>query len=85
MNQPMGIFLVMIIKAGVDEMAGINDRKVEAGRPRITVDFAMVLRMRDVEKMGWSRMAQAYRELTGQYISRDTIKRRYLEVSKKKL
>ena len=66
-------------------MAGINDRKVEAGRPRITVDFAMVLRMRDVEKMGWSRMAQAYRELTGQYISRDTIKRRYLEVSKKKL
>jgi hypothetical protein len=29
--------------------------------------------------MGWSRMAEAYRKITGQYISRDTIKRRYLE------
>ncbi|MFC1982336.1 hypothetical protein ACFLV5_00875 [Chloroflexota bacterium] len=48
-------------------------------RPRLLVDFAIVLRMRDMENMGWSRMAQAYREMTGQYISRDTIKRRYLE------
>ncbi|MFC1919098.1 hypothetical protein ACFLWW_03920 [Chloroflexota bacterium] len=31
------------------------------------------------DNLGWSRMAEAYRELTGQYISRDTIKRRYLE------
>ena len=60
-------------------MADINDQKIEVGRPRITVDFAIVLRMRDIEKKGWSRMAQVYRELTGQYISRDTIKRRYLE------
>ena len=43
------------------------------------LDFAIVLRMCDVEKMGWSRMAEAYREITGQYVSRDTIKRRYLE------
>jgi hypothetical protein len=49
------------------------------GRPRVSVDFAIVLRMCDREKMGWSRMAQAYRKITGQYISRDTIKRRYLE------
>jgi len=40
--------------------------------------------MMNIEKMGWSRIAQAYRELKDQYISRNTIKRRYLEVSKKK-
>jgi len=48
-------------------------------RPRLSVDFAIVLRLRDVDNLGWSRMAQVYREITGQYISRDTIKRRYLE------
>ena len=49
------------------------------GRPRVLVDFAIVLRLRDVDNLGWSRMAEAYREITGQYMSRDTIKRRYLE------
>jgi hypothetical protein len=48
-------------------------------RPRLMVDFAIVLRMRDVEKMGWSRMAEEYRRLSGEYVSRDTMKRRYLE------
>jgi hypothetical protein len=48
-------------------------------RPRLLVDFAIVLRLRDVDNLGWSRMAQVYRKITGQYISRDTIKRRYLE------
>jgi hypothetical protein len=43
------------------------------------VHFATVLRMRDVENLGWSRLAEAYRKITGQYVSRDTIKRRYLE------
>ena len=53
------------------------------GRPRLSVNFAIVLRLRDEQNLGWSRMAEAYRNLTGQYVSRDTIKRRYLEVSKK--
>lgn len=48
-------------------------------RPRLNVDFALVLRMRDDQNLGWSRMAEKYREITGQYISRDTIKRRYIE------
>ena len=48
------------------------------------MDFALVLRMRDVENLGWSRMAEAYRETTGKYISRDTIKRRYLEAKVRK-
>ena len=54
-------------------------KKIVGGRPRLSVDFATLLRMHDMENMGWSRMAQAYREISGQYISRDTIKRRYLE------
>ena len=57
----------------------MTSKKIVVGRPRLSVDFAIVLRMRDVENLGWSRMAEAYREITGQYISRDTIKRRYLE------
>lgn len=59
-------------------------REIKVGRPHIDVDFAIVLRMRDEQRLGWSRMAQAYRELTGKYISRDTIKRRYLEAKTKK-
>jgi len=53
--------------------------RIQTGRPRILVDFAIVLRLRDTQNLGWSRMAVVYRQLTGQYISRDTIKRRYLE------
>lgn len=59
--------------------------KIQVGRPRLPVDFAIVLRMRDEQILGWSRMAEAYRELTGQYISRETIKRRYLEAKAKTL
>jgi hypothetical protein len=40
--------------------------------------------MRDEENLGWSRMAETYREMTGQYISRDTIKRRYMEAKSQK-
>jgi hypothetical protein len=57
----------------------MENQKVQTGRPRVKVDFAIVLRLREDHKMGWSRMARAYTEKTGQYISRDTIKRRYLE------
>ncbi len=37
------------------------------------------LKMRFAENLGWSRMAETYRGMSYQYISRDTIKRRYLE------
>lgn len=57
----------------------MSTQKVPVGRPRLSVDFAIVLRMRDEQKMGWSRLAEAYSEMTGRYISRDTMKRRYLE------
>ena len=49
------------------------------GRPRVEVDYALVLRLRDVENLGWSRGAGEYRRRTGQWISRDTFKRRYYE------
>ena len=49
------------------------------GRPRVEVDYALVLRLRDVENLGWSRGAEEYRRRTGQWISRDTFKRRYYE------
>jgi len=53
------------------------------GRPKLSVDFAIVLRMRDDRNLGWSRMAEEYRKLTGEYISRDTMKRRYLEAKQR--
>jgi len=52
---------------------------IRPGRPRIEVDFALILRLRDVENLGWSRGAARYREITKQWISRDTFKRRYYE------
>ena len=58
---------------------------IQSGRPRLSVDFAIVLRLRDEQKLGWSRMAEVYREITGQWISRDTIKRRYLEAKTRKV
>ena len=61
------------------------NNKILMGRPRLSVDFAIVLRLREVDNLGWSRMAESYREITGQYISRDTIKRRYLEAKCEKL
>jgi hypothetical protein len=60
----------------------MTENKVQMGRPRLPVDYAIVLRLREEENLGWTRMAEAYRERTGQYISRDTIKRRYLEATK---
>ncbi len=53
------------------------------GRPRLSVDFAIVLRMRDGQNLGWSRMAEEYRKVSGEYISRDTMKRRYFEAKQR--
>jgi hypothetical protein len=53
------------------------------GRPRLSVDFAIVLRLRDSQNLGWSRMAEVYRKLSGEYVSRDTMKRRYFEAKQR--
>ena len=52
---------------------------IKPGRPRLNVDFALVLRLRDEEHLGWTLGAQQYLKRTNQWISRDTFKRRYLE------
>jgi len=57
---------------------------IQSGRPRLLVDYALVLRLREVENLGWSRGAEVYRERTGQWISRDTFKRRYYEAKAEK-
>jgi hypothetical protein len=46
-------------------------------------DIAIVLRMRDGQNLGWSRMAEEYRNLSGEYVSRDTVKRRYFEANQR--
>ena len=58
---------------------------IRPGRPRIKVDFALILRLRDTEKMGWMRGSEEYRRRTGQWISKDTFKRRYHEAKATKL
>ena len=52
---------------------------IRPGRPRLSVDFALILRLRDVENLGWMRGAEEYRNRTKQWISRETFKRRYFE------
>ena len=57
-------------------MAG---NKIVGGRPRLSVDFALILHLRERCNLGWSRVAREYTMEMGQYISKETCKRRYLE------
>jgi len=67
-------------------VAKMDDQQpfIKPGRPRLEVDSALVLRLRDDENLGWSRGAEEYRKRTGQWISRDTFKRRYYEAKAEK-
>jgi hypothetical protein len=53
---------------------------VQSGRPRLSVDYGLILALREKEHLGWSRVAAEYIRRTGQYISKQTCKRRYAEV-----
>ncbi len=57
-----------------------RDPLIKPGRPRLQVYYALVLLLRDAEHLGWARGAEEYRKRTGQWISRDTFKRRYYEI-----
>ncbi len=75
---------MVIIKMGVHVVAestksGVHADPIPGGRPRLSVDYALVLRLREQDNLGWSLVAQRYREITGQFVSRDTMKRRYFE------
>jgi len=61
-----------------------RDPLIKVGRPRLEVDYALVLRLRDEEHLGWSLGAEECRKRTGQWISRDTFKRRYFEAKSAK-
>lgn len=67
-------------------VAKMDDQQplIKPGRPRLEVDSALVLRLRDDENLGWSRGVEEYRKRTGQWISRDTFKRRYYEAKAEK-
>ena len=54
------------------------------GRPRIDVDYALVLHLREDRCLGWTRMAEEYRRIKGEFVSRETMKRRYLEAKLRK-
>ena len=43
------------------------------------MNFAVLLRLREKDNFGWSRAAKEYLTQTGQYVSPETLERRYLE------
>lgn len=57
----------------------VREPLIESGRPRLKVDFALVLRLREHDNLGWFRVAKEYIRRSGQYISKETCKRRYEE------
>ena len=61
-------------------MACINGERIVYGRPRLSVDFALILHLRERCNLGWSRVAREYTKEMGQYISKETCKRRHLEI-----
>lgn len=67
-------------------VAKMDDQQplIKPGRPRIEVNCEVVLRLRDEQHLGWTRGAEAYREITKQWISRDTFKRRYYDARAEK-
>jgi len=50
-----------------------------SGRPKIILDDALVLQLVEAEGLGWMKASEKYRERTGVWVSRDSLKRRYLE------
>ena len=53
---------------------------IQSGRPRFLVNYGLILGLRESENLGWFRVAREYTKRTGQYISKQTCKRRYEEI-----
>lgn len=51
---------------------------IKPGRPRIEVDDDLVISLRQVDNLGWKRAAAEYSSRTGQKISKDTYRRRFI-------
>jgi len=57
---------------------------VQSGRPRLLVDFGLILDLREKENLGWSRIASEYIKRTGQYVSKQICLRRYEEATSRR-
>ena len=53
--------------------------KVKWGRPRSYVNSEIIVLFRESDHLGWSGIANKYFYITGNRISRDTVRRRYFE------
>ncbi len=58
----------------------MSEFSIKSGRPRLLVNYGLILDLRESEHLGWSRVATEYIKRTGRYISKQTCKRRYEEV-----
>jgi hypothetical protein len=67
------------IKVSIRDQPFMKDHLIKNGRPRIEVDSNLLIQLREKEHLGWTRIAQRYKEITGYWVSRDTLKRRYRE------
>ena len=61
------------------EIRQVFSQPILCGRPRKTVDYGLLLALREEEGFGWERVANEYTNQTGDFISKQTCKRRYLE------
>ena len=53
----------------------------KSGRPRMDVDIKLLKCLRNIERLGWLPIEKKYFVITGERVSRDTLRRRYLEDS----
>lgn len=67
---------------GQDNPIGDDSLALSGGarhRRRLSVDFGLILHLREVENFGWYSVAREYTKRTGQDISTETCRRRYHE------
>ena len=57
---------------------------IRPGRPKIKVDYDLIISLRQTESLGWKRAAAEYSSRTGQNISKDTYRRRYFHIQEHK-
>jgi hypothetical protein len=73
-----GADCVLIRAQAIDKIGPEKLKKGHRGRPRLQVNYAVLLRLAD-EGLGYKLGAERYTEATGDFISADTFKRRLME------
>ena len=66
-------------RAEMKKSKQVIKQPILCGRPRKTVNNGLLLDLREKEGLGWGRVATEYTHQTGDFISKQTCKRRYLE------